>query len=131
MVISCITAVSLLCLSFISIGKNVKVVASTTPNDVSINGCSIGDVYLLGSRDIESSKEIGDRMLVIRIFIGQDNLFTPIEIANVSNHLGLYVVNSPILPGEVSYNSELRVEIKLVDSAGNILSEDEKTITYK
>ena len=103
---------------------------STTPNDVSINGCSIGDVYLLGSRDIGSSQEIGDRMLILRVFSGQDSLFTPIEIANVSNHLGLYVINSPILPAEVSYNSEIRVEIKLVDSVGNLLSEDEQTITY-
>ena len=92
--------------------------------------CSLKDVYLMGSSDIESTQSIGDRVLVMRIFNGQDALFT-IDRANVSNYLGLYVINSPTLPAEVSPNSELRVTIQLLDSSGNLLAEDEKTILYK
>jgi len=127
--ISCVTAISLLCLNFISIGKYVQVIASTAPSTVSM-GCSLKDVYLLGSSDIESSESIGDRVIVVRVFNGQDGLFT-IERANITNYIGYYVINSPTLPAEVSLNSELHVEIQMIDSVGNILAEDETTILYK
>lgn len=93
-------------------------------------GCSLKDVYLLGSSDIESSESIGDRVIVVRVFNGQDGLFT-IERANITNYIGYYVINSPTLPAEVSLNSELHVEIQMIDSVGNILAEDETTILYK
>jgi len=92
--------------------------------------CSLKDVYLLGSSKIESSGSIGDRVLVIRVFNGQNGLFT-IERANITNYIGLYVINSPTLPAEVSPNSELRITIQLIDSAGNLLAEDETTLLYK
>jgi len=126
--ISCVTAISLICLNFISVGKYVQVIASTTPGTVSID-CSLRDVYLLGTSNIESSEAIGDRVIMLQVFNGKDGLFT-IERANITNYIGYYVINSPTLPGEVSPNSELRVVIQLIDSAGNLLAEDETTILY-
>lgn len=92
--------------------------------------CSLKDVYLLGSSNIESSESIGDRVLVLKVFNGQDGLFT-IERAKITNYIGYYVINSPTLPAEVSLNSELHVEIQMIDSVGNILAEDETAILYK
>ena len=123
-------AVSLLCLSFISIGKYVQVVASTTPSTISID-CSLEDIYLLGSDYIESSEAIGDRVIVVRVFNGQELLFDPIQRANVSNYIGLYVIKSQPLTGEVGPDSDLRVTIQLLDSAGNLLAEEKKAIIYK
>lgn len=92
--------------------------------------CSLKDVYLLGSSNIGSSESIGDRVIVVRVFNGQDGLFT-IERANITNYIGYYVINSPTLPAEVSLNSELRIALQLNDSLGNLLAEDETTILYK
>ena len=123
-------AVSLLCLSLISIGKYVQVVASTTPSTISMD-CSLEDIYLLGSDYIESSEAIGDRVIVVRVFNGQELLFDPIQRANVSNYIGLYVIKSQPLTGEVGPDSDLRVTIQLLDSAGNLLAEEKKAIIYK
>ena len=128
--ISCVAVISLLCFSFISIGKYVQVVASTTPSTISMD-CSLEDIFLLGSDYIESSEAIGDRLIVVRVFNGQKLLFDPIQRANVSNYIGLYVIKSQPFPGEVGPDSDLRVTIQLLDSAGNLLAEEEKAILYE
>lgn len=124
------TAISLLCLSLISIGKYVQVVASTTPSTISMD-CSLENIFLLGSDYIESSEAIGDRLIVVRVFNGQEILFDPIQRPNVSDYIGLYVIKSQPLPGEVGPDSDLRVTIQLLDSAGNLLAEEEKVILHK
>jgi hypothetical protein len=93
--------------------------------------CSLEDICLLGSDYIESSEAIGDRVIVVRVFNGQELLFDPIQRANVSNYIGLYVIESQPLPGELGPDSDLRVTIQLLDSAGKLLAEEEKAILYK
>ena len=118
-----------MCLNFISVGKYVQVIASTTPGTVSLD-CSIRNIYLLDFSSIESTKDVGDRSIVVRIFSGSDDLFT-IPYANVSNYIGYYVMKSPTLPPEVNLNHELYVTIKLNDSEGNLIAEDAASILSK
>ena len=121
-----IIIISLLCLSFISIGKYVHIVASTTPGTVSLD-CSIRNIYLLDFSSIESTDDVGDRSIVVEIFSDLDNLFV-IPYANVSNYIGYYVMKSPTLPPEVNLNNELYVTIQLNDAEGNLIAEDAATI---
>ena len=121
-----IIIISLLCLSYISIGKYIQVIVSTTPGTVSLD-CSIRNIYLLDFSSIESTKDVGDRSIVVRIFSNSDNLFT-IPHANVSNYIGYYVMKSPTLPPEVNLDHELYVTIQLNDAEGNLIAEDAVTI---
>ena len=124
--ITSIIVILLLCFSLISIGKYVQIIASTTPGTVSLD-CSIRNIYLLDFSSIESTKDVGDRSIVVRIFSGSDNLFI-IPYSNVSNYIGYYVMKSPTLPPEVNLNNELYVTIQLNDAEGNLIAEDAATI---
>ena len=85
---------------------------------------------MLDFSSIESTKDVGDRSIVVRIFSGSDDLFT-IPYANVSNYIGYYVMKSPTLPPEVNLNHELYVTIQLNDSEGNLIAEDAASILSK
>lgn len=125
-----IIAITLACLYLVPIGKCVRVAASVTPRAVSINGCSLSEVYLLNFKDPESSETLADRLLVLRVFSNQAELFA-IEKANITNYIGNYVIDTPTLPADLSTNSELLITVQLKDSAGNLVAEDKTTMVYK
>jgi hypothetical protein len=118
------------CFYLIPISKCVRVTASTSPRTVNINGCSLSEVYLLNFNNPESSESDGNRLIMLRVFSNQAELFT-IEKANITSYIGSYVIDTTALPADVSINSELRITVQLKDSAGNLLAEDETTILYK
>jgi hypothetical protein len=117
-------------LYLIPIGKCVRVTASVTPRVLNINGCSLSEVYLLNFNNPESSEPGANRLLVLRVFSNQAELFT-IEKANITPYIGNYVIDTPALPADMSTNSELLITIQLKDSAGNLIDEDKTTILYK
>jgi hypothetical protein len=117
-------------LFYIPLGTCVRVFASTTPSGVSINGCSLRTAYVLSFSSSEISTSVGDRVIAMKVFSGQTELFT-VEKTKISNDIGNYNIDSPTLPSDLSANSELRVAIELRDSAGNLLAQDETTILYK
>lgn len=125
-----IIAITLACLYLVPIGQCVRVSASVTPRLVNINGCSLSEVYLLNFNNPESSEPSANRLLVLRVFSNQAELFT-IEKANITTYIGNYVIDTPTLPADVSANSELLITVQLKDSAGNLVAEDTTTILYK
>lgn len=125
-----IIAITLACFYLIPIGKGVRVAASVTPRAVSINGCSLSEVYLLNFNNPEPSDSVANRLIVLRVFNNQAELFT-VEKANITNYIGNYVIDTPVLPADLSANSELLITVQLKDSAGNLLAEDQTTILYK
>ena len=125
-----VIAITLACFYLIPIGKCVRVAASVTPRAVSINGCSLSEVYLLNFNNPESLDSVADRLIVLSVFSNQAELLT-VEKANITNYIGSYVIDTPTLPADVSTNSELLVTIQLKDSAGNLLAEDQTTILYE
>lgn len=104
--------------------------ASVTPRAVNINGCSLNEVYLLNFNNQESSESDGDRIIVLRVFANQAELFA-IEKANITSLIGNYVIDTPALPWDVSVDSELLITVQMRDSGGNLLAEDSTTILYK
>ena len=125
----CVTFTIFACLFFVPIGTCVIVFASTSPHEVSINGCTLKTVYVLGLNSPESSISDGDRVIVMKVFSGQTEIFT-VEKTNIYNRMGNYFIYSPTLPSDLSVNSELRVEIQLRYS-GTTIAQDETTILYK
>ena len=128
--VSCVTVGAFASLFFIPLGTCVRVVASTTPYGVIINGCTLKTVYILSINNPEPSSSIGNRVIVMKVFYRQTEI-SSVEKTNIGNTIGNYVIDSPTLPSNLSVNSELRVAIQLRDSAGTLLAQDETTILYK
>jgi len=128
--VSCVTFGAFASLFFIPLGTCVHVVASTTPHGVIINGCTLKTVYILSIDNPEPSSSIGNRVIVMKVFNRQTEIFS-VEKNKIGNTIGNYVIDSPTLPSDLSVNSELRVTIQLRNSTGNLIAQDETTILYK
>ena len=111
----CIAVAVVAGLFFIPVGTCIHVAAATTPGGVSINGCSLRKVYMLSYNSPELSSSDGDRVIVMKVFNDQTEIFT-VEKTNITKYIGSYFIDSPTLPSDLSVNSELRVTVQLRDS---------------
>jgi hypothetical protein len=127
--ISCVAIAVVASLFYIPFGTGVSVFVSTTPTGLSINGCSLKTVYVLSSSSFEISGSSGDRLIVMKVFNGQTEIFS-VQKGNIMEGIGNFFIESPALPSDLGVNTELRVEVQLKDASGSIIAQDQTTIIF-
>jgi hypothetical protein len=114
-------------LLYIPLGTGVHAFISYTPTGLSINAVSFKTLHALSLDDSSRVDLEGDRVIVMKVVHEGNEIFT-VTRTGIGDHMGNFGILSPALPNLAS-GSELHVVIQLKNSSGDILAQDEASIS--
>ena len=115
-------------LFFLPLGTYVEVVVDVGQDSVIISQCALKTAYPANMLPLGENVTKGDRKLVLKVSYGQ------VELAILVKQdigIGRCVLRTDYLSEDIPKNTELAIEIDLIDENNERVAEDETVLTYK
>ena len=112
-------------------GSHVYVLAEVKDETVLIDQCALKKGYLMSVILPEETISHGNRNIILRVFYNQTELFTSDRCIRYNIGTGDCVLESNTLPSDLPIDSELLIQIELLDANNRLIAKVEDSLVYK